>query len=125
MTPYYEDDLITLYHGDCLEHPDLWTNADVLVTDPPYGMNFQSGMRKTGRLDKIAGDMDTTSRDNALNLWGGDRPAIVFGRYSVPAPAGERQRLIWWKEGNPGMGDLKLPWGPAHKPRTHHKTWRY
>lgn len=113
--PYYQDDLITLYHGDCLEHADLWTAADVLITDPPYGMNFQSGQRKTGRLDKIEGDMDTTARDTALNLWGGDRPAIMFGRYSVPAPTGERQRLIWWKEGNPGMGDLKLPWGPAHE----------
>lgn len=87
MTPYYEDDLITLYHGDCLEHPDLWTNADVLVTDPPYGMNFQSGMRKTGRLDKIAGDMDTTSRDNALNLWGGIGPlSCSAGTASPPQP---------------------------------------
>lgn len=37
MTPYYSDDLVTIYHGDCRE----WMpEADAIVTDPPYGTNF-------------------------------------------------------------------------------------
>ncbi len=36
MTPYYEADGITIYHGDCRDVlPSL--SADVLLTDPPYG----------------------------------------------------------------------------------------
>ena len=38
MTPYYEGDGVTLYHGNCIELlPELGVSADVCVTDPPYG----------------------------------------------------------------------------------------
>lgn len=115
MTPYYQDEFVTLYLGSCLEEV-AWVDADVLVTDPPYGMDFQSGMRAAAsRLDRIEGDRDTGIRDAALDLWNADKPALVFGRWSVPAPAGERQRLIWHKANTPGMGDLAVPWGPAHE----------
>ncbi|QGJ88633.1 DNA methylase [Mycobacterium phage Atcoo] len=40
--PYYQDDEVTLYHGDCVEVlrtlPD--NSVDAVVTDPPYGLEF-------------------------------------------------------------------------------------
>ena len=37
MTPYYTNDLVTLYHGDCREViPALDAGIDLLLTDPPY-----------------------------------------------------------------------------------------
>ena len=42
MDPYYTDDSVTLYYGDCLDvlraMPDA--SVDSVVTDPPYGLEF-------------------------------------------------------------------------------------
>lgn len=37
-TPYYQDEAITIFHGDCRELlPELGETPDAIVTDPPYG----------------------------------------------------------------------------------------
>ena len=110
MSVYYVDDLVTLYHADCLE-VTRWLEADVMVTDPPYGMSFRSGRDGAFKGDDVAGDESTGVRDDALSLWG-ERPAIMFGRWSVPRPAGTRMVLTWDKGEHVGMGDLSLPWKP-------------
>ena len=51
MTPYYTDDAVTLYHGDCLDVlrdlPDA--SIDAVVTDPPYELGFMGkGWDTTG-----------------------------------------------------------------------------
>lgn len=124
MSVYYSDESVTLYHGDCRELT-AWLEADVLVTDPPYGMAYSGfGGRKgeprrgEARLP-IAGDADVILRNEVLSLWrqsGGNRPALVFGTWRAPRPLGTRQLIVWDKSANgPGMGALDVPWGPSHE----------
>jgi DNA modification methylase len=108
MTPYYSDDLVTLYHADCLTIGE-WLAADVLVTDPPYGIAWREGGLHSQRstrstaVQSIEGDESTQVRDIALTLWG-DRPSIVFGSWRKPRPADVTHRLIWHKLGrSPGV----------------------
>lgn len=111
---YYRDDLVTLYHGDSREVTE-WLVADVLVTDPPYGMAYESNRNRDKRNIKmgrpVAADTDTSVRDAVLQMWG-DRPALVFGKWSCRRPSSTRARLIWDKKVQ-GTGDLSIPWGPT------------
>ena len=113
-TPFYVDEWVSLYHGDCLELADLWTCADVLVTDPPYGIGWtRNGIsrvlradRKPGRYSRharssesdagIRGDATTEARDRAIELWG-EKPAFVFGSLMMPPPRGTKQTAIFVK----------------------------
>ncbi len=110
-TPYYQDDKITLYHGDCLEVTE-WLSADTLVTDPPYGVGYKSGWDNAFRNIEIANDATVSTRDDCLSLWGATKSALVFGSWKAPRPAGTQMILIWDK-GTVGMGNLALPWFPA------------
>ena len=40
MIPYYSDNLVTLYHGDCREVLPSLSDVDHVLTDPPYGLKF-------------------------------------------------------------------------------------
>lgn len=102
-TPYYEDDFVTLYHGDCREETG-WLEADVLVTDPPYGIGWKVGVNHAAKSKAhagIANDGDTSCRDTALTLWG-ERPGVVFGTWAAPFPAA-RQTLVWRKPVDAGV----------------------
>lgn len=115
--PYYQDDFVTLYCGDALE-VTAWLEADVLVTDPPYGQGYKSNMDRGSRTswhDKIQGDDTTETRDNVLQLWGNERAALVFGTWKTPRPAMTRQVVIWDKTPCGYMGDLNIPFGNAHE----------
>ena len=100
MKPYYDEGGVTIYHGDCREVTE-WLTADVLVTDPPYGIAWErpvtAGAKNSWHNPGIVGDADTSARDAALGLWGEEKPAVVFGSMKAEWPAGTRQILVFQK----------------------------
>lgn len=67
MSLYYEDDHVQLYHGNCLTEHREWLEAEVLVTDPPYGMNWTT--TRPDVMGLISGDHDVKLRDDAITAW--------------------------------------------------------
>lgn len=113
MRPYYQDDSVTLYHGDCQDLPTHdYRAAAVMLTDPPYGIAYNSGSRRDTLAASIEGDKDTSLRDLVIE-WREGRPCLVFGTWRIPRPDATRARLIWDTKGALGMGDLSIPWKPS------------
>ena len=106
LKPYYQDEFTTLYLGDCREVLPEIPLADLVIMDPPYGMEFRSNYR-TVKYDAIRGD-DALPLDLILMaIAHATRAAYVFCRWdnliSMPKP----KSVIAWVKNNWSMGDLK------------------
>jgi site-specific DNA-methyltransferase (adenine-specific) len=116
VTPYYQDDLVTIYHADCRLMDLTALGADVLVTDPPYGMAYQHGFRKGGVAMgndgvTITGDDEPFDPAQLLAL---GLPTVLFGanHYADRLPA-SRGWLIWDKRDGDSptdQSDAELAW---------------
>ena len=108
MNPYYQDDQVTLYHGDCRE-TDAWEAAHFLVTDPPYGIKWTAhSYNPKGR--EIANDSNTAARDYVLGQWGQVKPAAVFGSPLLSPPFGTKHSLVWRKPNDAGLTGAVAGW---------------
>ena len=67
MTPYFDDGQCVIYHGDCRDVLPTLGKFDLLLTDPPYGLNIET-RNSTNKRDRnfIARDHDP--------VFGDDRP---------------------------------------------------
>jgi DNA modification methylase len=99
-------------------------SVDLVVTDPPYGVEWKSGLRAQS-FEQLAGD-GAHERDGVraileecVRLVGQNRHLYVFGPSDVldGLKVSERVELVWDKGVN-GAGDLSAAWAPAHEPIT-------
>ena len=115
--------------GDCLESmkdiPDM--SVDLVLTDPPYGIDFQSAWRidKTQWKPKIANDKEPFVDwiPNAFRITKDNGCLLCFCRWDVQErfkqaieKAGfEIKSQIIWDKVIHGMGDLKASFAPQHE----------
>ena len=117
MKPYYDHAGITIYHGDCREILPSLPPVDLVLTDPPYGIDYQSNMRvATDKFDRLAND----NNDSRLAVYPiiyeslkDDCALISFCSFKNYADdfAEIRKRFdiknaIVWDKGGGGIGDL-------------------
>lgn len=124
MTPYYADDLVTIYHGDALEVLATLTadSVDVVLTDPPYNVSERNGRDHTtvGRLKRKNGTARKVWRDFGEWDRGWDAKPFIAESERVLASGGSllsfvseftlppfllsglnHRGLIYWRKSNP------------------------
>jgi DNA modification methylase len=110
MKPYYQDDWVQIFHGDCREVLPGLGAIDAVLCDPPYGIRHKTSYGATWEGIEIAGDGDTTLRDLVWDAFS-DKPRAMFGiSWRQPPPKNVRTVLIWDKGPAFGAGDLTMPW---------------
>ena len=51
IKPYYQDDWVTIYNGDCLEVMEELPKVDLVLTDPPYNISKENDNRDRSKLN--------------------------------------------------------------------------
>ena len=117
MTPYYQEDFVTLYNCDCREIVPTLGRFSLLLTDPPYGIGIAANpvRQKHTKMEWDAATPD--SAVIALLLDSADK-AIVWGGNYFCLPA--HQCFLAWDKMQPedfSLAMLEQAWtnlkGPA------------
>ena len=106
MKPYYQDDYVTIYHGDCLEIVPQMGRFDLLLTDPPYGMQYVSG-RRAQKHKPIIGDDALPVEFLAECMEQINNAAYIFCRWDNLGELPRPKSVIAWIKNNWTAGDLQ------------------
>lgn len=97
---------IKIYFGDCAEIMPMLEQVDLTITDPPYGMNFQSNHREV-KHERIHGDSELPIDAIKYALSLANRGGYVFCRWDNLGQFPKPKSCIVWVKNNWSMGDLK------------------
>lgn len=122
-TPYHSEDGITIYCGDCRQIAPTLGRFDLLLTDPPYGINVDATMAKQSGTQY--GKAAAPKRHYKATDWDKEPPPrwllemlraqatwqiLWGGNYYDSLPAA-RGWLVWDKEnGDNQFADCELAW---------------
>lgn len=121
--------MIELHNGDCLEVMDKLieqgVKVDMILTDPPYGINFVSNYRKE-KYKKIINDdclkwVDEFSLKVFKLLKNNSHGYIFCSFHNVDKFKASLEKyfkiknILIWEKNNTGMGDLKGDYAPKYE----------
>ena len=119
--PYYDKDGITIYHGDCRDILPGLPNVDLVLTDPPYGIAYETAWRS--RSDSLRCPV---ANDATLYVVAAAWPMVVdrlepvsaWYAFASPRMVAESAKIyrptqwLFWDKGDRGtVGDLVAGYG--------------
>jgi len=118
LQPFYEDESVTIYHGDARQIVPMLGRFDLLLTDPPYGLGDKwtgGNFRGKNGVGKLWGEKTPAWDVETLPQWLLDEcilaasAAIVWGGnyYALPP---SRAWLSWDKLQEHSGSECELAW---------------
>lgn len=98
MKPYYQDDAVTIYHGDCAEVLGVCPKVDLVFTSPPYNLGTTTGGGFPG-IGNYARGAALGARGGGGKSWGkwsGGSLANGYGIHDDAMPPAEYEA---WQRG--------------------------
>jgi site-specific DNA-methyltransferase (adenine-specific) len=120
MMPYYDQDGIVIYHGDCRDILPTLPPVDLVLTDPPYGIasawkggeSALHGWAKAGQQKDVRNAWDAEPPDDRtieMCVRAG-KEAVIWGGNHFNLPV-SRGWLVWNKpERNFTLAEAELAW---------------
>ena len=112
-TPYFQDELCTLYHGDCLDIIPELPAASLVIADPPYSFGIASTAVEKSKAGSWADLMNTSGfyahwigqchklldrRQGGLWVFNSWRSFPVLARAAMTAGWAIESLLVWDKQ---------------------------
>jgi len=125
FTPYYQDSHCTIYHADCRQVLPFLSVADLVLTDPPYGINATKQTLGKGKKEFHRGAWDENVPRNMPQVIDAGKAACIWGGNYMTAFLEPTNHWLVWHKANDGrsFSECELAWtnfGCQTRHLTHH-----
>ena len=130
MTPYFQDDSVTIYHADAREIVHTLGAFDLMLTDPPYGIGYNAtalNLPDATERKRIQGDDDCVLAEWLFTVSNASE-MLVWGANNFPQLLPHKGVWVCWdkrltREADRMLGSaFELGW--MNRKRGHHKMFR-
>jgi DNA modification methylase len=105
LTPFYQDEAVCIYHGDCREILPFLPKSDLLLTDPPYGIGRDGKHQSTSShgghkgYEFMGWDVEPPDASTFALLLGASADYVIWGANYYPQHLQPSPGWLLWDKG--------------------------